>query len=429
MSPTQAESSSVLPAPRPLRILIGTLYYPPHVRGGYELATALAVEQLRARGHRVEVVCGKADGFEDDRIHPVLEPRLQEERGLFDASFEASNLERWRLHVNRPANGRATRAVLRETDAQVYLAFNQGLVSIAPLLAARRLGLPTLIYACDLWPTNHWLREWRARGGKRVRRRLLEQLWKRKLGPAGVGPVIATSEYLADELAVGGVPRGTIDVAHLSCPPDAFALGQGVEPNPRGASERLRVLCASMWWEGKGVHVALDAVERALKAGVDLELELAGSGSGEYAKGLRERAQGGILKGRVTLSEGLDRSELLERFLGAHAVVVPSQWGEPFALVPLEAAATGCAVVATRDGGNPEFVHEGQTGRLVDRGDGEDLARVLGELFAQEDQRLRLASAAKARVGELHSPGSFVDRIESKLLALTGESSTKSISR
>ena len=121
MSPTQAESSSVLPAPRPLRILIGTLYYPPYVRGGYELATALAVEQLRARGHRVEVVCGKADGFEDDRIHPVLEPRLQEERGLFDASFEASNLERWRLHVNRPANGRATRAVLRETDAQVYL--------------------------------------------------------------------------------------------------------------------------------------------------------------------------------------------------------------------------------------------------------------------------------------------------------------------
>lgn len=404
----------------PLRIVVGTLYYPPHVRGGYELATAVAVEWLRARGHSVHVVCGRAEGFGDDRVHAVLEPALQQERGLFDDSFTASNLERWRLHVNRPSNGRATRAVLRETDAQIYLAFNQGLVSAAPLLAARRLGLPTLIYACDLWPTNHWLREWRRSGGKSGRRRLIETLWKQRLGPAGVGPILATSEYLAGELAAGGIPRESVDVAHLSCPADAFERGAQLEPRARRDGEPLRVLCASMWWEGKGVHVALDAAERAIAAGVDLQLELAGTGSGDYADQLRQRAESEALRGRVQLSEGLGRDELLERFAKAHAVVVPSQWGEPFALVPLEAAATGCAVVATRDGGSPEFVADGSTGRLIERGDGERLAEVFGELSANEEERRRLAQAAQQRVREQHAPGRFVEAIEAKLFELTG---------
>ncbi len=406
-----------------LRIVVGTLYYPPHVRGGYELATAVAVEWLRARGHSVHVVCGRGEGFDDDRIHAVLEPALQQERGLFDDSFSGSNLERWRLHVNRPSNGRATRAVLRETGAQVYLAFNQGLVSAAPLLAARRLGLPTLIYACDLWPTNHWLREWRRAGGKVGRRRLIEKLWKQRLGPQGVGPILSTSEFLADQLAAGGIPRDSIAVARLSCPADAFERGAQLAPRARRDGEPLRVLCASMWWEGKGVHVALDAAERALALGVDLQLELAGTGSGEYAQDLRRRASRGALQGRVRLSEGLERDEVLERFANAHVVVVPSQWGEPFALVPLEAAATGCAVVATRDGGNPEFVADGSTGRLIERGESGRLAEVLGELFANDAERCGLARAAQQRVREQHAPGRFVEAIEAKLFELTGSGS------
>ena len=403
----------------PLRIVVGTLYYPPHVRGGYELATAVAVEWLRARGHSVHVVCGRGEGFDDDRVHAVLEPALQQERGLFDDSFTASNLERWRLHVNRPSNGRATREVLRETDAQIYLAFNQGLVSAAPLLAARRLGLPTLIYACDLWPLNHWLREWRRSGSKPGRRRWIEKLWKMRLGPEGVGPILATSEYLAEELAAGGIPRDSVGVAHLSCPADAFERGAQLEPRARREGEPLRVLCASMWWEGKGVHVALDAAERALRQGVDLQLELAGTGSGEYADELRRCANGEALQGRVQLSERLGRDELLERFANAHVVVVPSQWGEPFALVPLEAGATGCAVVATRDGGSPEFVADGSTGRLIERGDGERLAEVLGELFTKDAERCELARAAQQRVRERHAPGRFVEAIEAKLEELT----------
>ena len=63
----------------------------------------------------------------------------------------------------------------------------------------------------------------------------------------------------------------------------------------------------------------------------------------------------------------------------ADAVVVPSRW-EGFGLVAVEAMRQGRAVVASRAGGLPEIVVEGETGRLVPPGDAEALSRTLADL-------------------------------------------------
>lgn len=75
-------------------------------------------------------------------------------------------------------------------------------------------------------------------------------------------------------------------------------------------------------------------------------------------------------------------------------LVVPSRWQEPFGLVLIEAAASGVPVVATRCGGIPEVVLDGQTGFLVDAGDIDAMAQHVRRLAEEPDLRHRIGQQA-----------------------------------
>jgi starch synthase len=76
----------------------------------------------------------------------------------------------------------------------------------------------------------------------------------------------------------------------------------------------------------------------------------------------RVRAERGNL---VWIGEFISREELIHLHSSASVFVCPSVY-EPFGLVILEAMACETAVVASRVGGIPEIVVEGETGYLVD---------------------------------------------------------------
>jgi glycosyltransferase involved in cell wall biosynthesis len=61
----------------------------------------------------------------------------------------------------------------------------------------------------------------------------------------------------------------------------------------------------------------------------------------------------------------------------------------------LEAMAAGVAVVSTRVGGVPEIVEDGRTGRLVEPGDPEALARVLGDVLEDPGTLRRLGEEGR----------------------------------
>jgi glycosyltransferase involved in cell wall biosynthesis len=63
---------------------------------------------------------------------------------------------------------------------------------------------------------------------------------------------------------------------------------------------------------------------------------------------------------------------------GAHALLFPIDWPEPFGLVMIESMACGCPVIANRRGSVPEVMDDGATGFIVE---GEDEAvAALGRL-------------------------------------------------
>ncbi len=90
-----------------------------------------------------------------------------------------------------------------------------------------------------------------------------------------------------------------------------------------------------------------------------------------------------------------DRSDVA-RLLCAFDVFVQPSRTEGLSIALLEASAAGCAIVASRVGGNPEIVAEGERGRLFESEDAAGLQAVLAELLADAGQRRRLGDAARA---------------------------------
>jgi glycosyltransferase involved in cell wall biosynthesis len=85
--------------------------------------------------------------------------------------------------------------------------------------------------------------------------------------------------------------------------------------------------------------------------------------------------------------------------VGAFDLVLGPSRAEGLPNSVLEAAAAGRAVAATRAGGTPEILTDGETGLLVPAGDPPALRDALDRLAADADLRARLGAAARADVG------------------------------
>lgn len=104
----------------------------------------------------------------------------------------------------------------------------------------------------------------------------------------------------------------------------------------------------------------------------------------------------------VLIDHFISREDLIHLHTHARVFVCPSIY-EPFGLVVLEAMACETAVVASRVGGIPEIVVEGETGYLIDYDPGQidaftrTLAARINELLSDEELALRMGKAGRER--------------------------------
>jgi glycosyltransferase involved in cell wall biosynthesis len=69
-------------------------------------------------------------------------------------------------------------------------------------------------------------------------------------------------------------------------------------------------------------------------------------------------------------------------YRNSDVLLFPVRWDEPWGLVPLEAMACGCPVIATGQGGSAEYLHDGENCLLVPAADPTALAAGITRLAA-----------------------------------------------
>ena len=97
------------------------------------------------------------------------------------------------------------------------------------------------------------------------------------------------------------------------------------------------------------------------------------------------------------------RSDIEDIYRSSDVIVAPSRWGEPFALVNLEAGAAGRPLLAALDGGTPEAIADGENGFLFEREDLDALIRHASLLAGDRGLRERLGARARAIVEERYT--------------------------
>jgi glycosyltransferase involved in cell wall biosynthesis len=141
--------------------------------------------------------------------------------------------------------------------------------------------------------------------------------------------------------------------------------------------------------EVKNVDVAIDAMASLLKTFPQTRLVLVGDGPS------RVRLEAKVADSRLTdavVFAGVRRD--IPDVLPAFDVYVCSSNYEGISLSVLEAMAASLPIVATCVGGNPELIHDGQTGVLVPARDAGSMARAIAWLLCDVDKARALGEAA-----------------------------------
>lgn len=143
----------------------------------------------------------------------------------------------------------------------------------------------------------------------------------------------------------------------------------------------------------KGPHILLDAFRTIRRQVPDARLVYAGRGS--LVPVLREKAARLGMQEAVQFLGFVEHSTMVRLYQQAHVAALPSIWKEQFGLVGPEALACGVPCVASRIGGIPEWLHDGEWGYLVPPRDPDALAHRICKLL--QDRRLRLAFGERGR--------------------------------
>jgi glycosyltransferase involved in cell wall biosynthesis len=221
--------------------------------------------------------------------------------------------------------------------------------------------------------------------------------------------VVLVSEAARAQHALRGRLAGhNVCVIHNGVEVDAFASGQRqrvrAELGLSGGQPAL--LSVSALRKGKGLEVVLRAMGLLAARWPGLRLLVAGEGA--LRARLEQQARELGVESQVRwLGLRHDVADLL----AASDVFVLASREDAFPTVLLEAMAAGRPVAATRVGGIPEIVAEGETGLLVGPGDPEALAEAIDALLLDPARAAALGEAGRLRARSHFSTTLWVQRL------------------
>ncbi len=250
--------------------------------------------------------------------------------------------------------------------------------------AAMRTGVPAVVTRRVDNPEPGVATRWRVRRYARmvaISRAVARQV----VADSGLAPGLCT------------VIPSAVDTARFS--PDASANHRARVIDALGLDCDARLVgMVAQFIPRKGHDVLFDALPAILERHPDTVILLFGQGAGEASWRAHVEAAGWRRSVRF-----VGFREDLERWLPTLEVLVHPATAEGLGVALLEAQACGVAVVASRAGGIPEAVVDGETAVLVAPGDAPALAGAVDALLADDARRLAMGAAGRRHVLAQHS--------------------------
>lgn len=388
-----------------MKILVISNLYPPHEIGGYEIICRDVVEQLTKTGHELRVLTS------DHRIvnRPELAQPNVSRRLKIHGFFGHPWLPFHRLfrEIEAP-NHQALREEIATFHPDVIYVWNLGGISKSILHTLAASGVPVTFFVSDHWiarsiAADVWLDWWNKPGSssRKFLRGILSTLGFRKrldrIAPTDptdrlrFANISFCSAFLRDLTALKGWPVSHAAVIHTATETAVF----------RVKTDHTRF--EKLLWVGrlsadKDPLTAIRALAAAHRAGMTgLSLDIFGNGDAPYLAEIDGEISKLGLTNHVHRRTAL-ASEMRGLYAQYDALLFTSNWGEPFAITPLEAMASGLPVITSLDGGQSELARHEINCLVAEAANPELYAARLAELAASPDLRSSISAAALEEV-------------------------------
>ncbi len=389
-----------------MRILVISNLYPPVLAGGYEARCAHTVNWL-AREHETLVLTSRRGRRGLEREPGVLRelPFLtQDARGSLRAplaSLRAARIVRRTLSSFRP---------------DLVFVWNASEIPRVAVRIVQSTGCPLAFSVADPWFAGYTSGDQFMRhlhpGDRGLRRvwatfiRLVNRLPSLRVEIASAQPaaIAWNSAALRELVTIPACVTPVLErVIHPASAHEELFAGLARRPT---ASPTIAFVGRLSWEKAPDVAYRALALLRE-RHGIEARLIAVGSIDGAMRRELAALARELAVEDRVEVRGPLPPEGVAEVLAGAHALVVPSRWQEPFGLVCLEGALARVPIVASRSGGMPEMLAPEQEALFFEIDDAEAcaaaLARTLGEVeqtterVARALRRARTYSLARYR--------------------------------
>jgi glycogen(starch) synthase len=405
---------------RKMNILVISNLYPPHGLGGYEERCRQVVEGLKERDHKVTVLTSdyKNEGVASEETDVLRQLRIN---GFYGRPW----LPIHKLYGLEKHNHAALQNALNTIRPDVVHVWNMGGISKSLLLRLEGQPVPLVYDISDHWIARSlsgdvWLSWWNDEGSgfRKMGRSLLQMTGikgsiSRKVPTASYRDlkfkrIYFCSGYMRDTTEGKGYPVGHAAVIYCGVEAEKF-------PVKTAYNSPQRLLWVGRLAEDKDPLTAVEAMG-LLKEG-DLskcQLDIYGKGSEDYTRQLNDRVQQLGLEERVHF-RFCTHGELRERYRDYDALLFTSNWGEPFALTPLEAMAAGLPVLLSPDGGDVELGRDGENCLLIEAANPASIVHALERLAALPDHGQAMAELAREELLRRYDMPVIVQQIEDYL--------------
>jgi glycosyltransferase involved in cell wall biosynthesis len=410
----------------------------PKYVAGTEIYTYHLSRALIARGHRVRIYT-RDDEAPDGEVRevetiydgiPVRRVHAQW-HGLGAAAFLHPSL----FAVSNPAIDRCFDLLLHEFAPDIVHFQHTYRLSASMIAVARNHRVPILLTLHDYWAMCHRIQlitpdfqicSGPGAGAKcavclhhsvngngpdesaiRFRTRLAgiyrARFMRRMLLKADL--LISPSEFLRRKIVEFGVPSNRIIFLDNGLSLERF------RDLPKRRSARLRFAFVGTNIAHKGLHVLVEAFNNFPVGKAELFIYGDPSISPAYYESVRRQAT----HPDIAFMGLFQNEQIAEVMSGIDALVVPSIWPENSPLIIHEAFLAGVPVIASRIGGIPDLVRDGQNGLLFETGNPEDLRTKMAYLIDNPSLLAEYAGNA-GHVKSIQENAAEIEKIYDRLM-------------